>query len=170
MTLLRGSSGLLLPTRVPGPLGASCYVVASDALEKTRRTALILKRAGYNVFLCSGTDDDQTIGEAVQALKSGMGGLIQLSEGNLYFSAPVDYYALLSAWTGSVLGKLTIQGQGPESTIIHPSGAIQSLFKLDELTKTIRHIQHKDFGMVDTSGVVTGGGIFLDDADVNPGF
>ncbi len=62
------------------PVGATAYVIASDAPAAVRTYGTFLRGLGYNVWVCDGTDDDVEIQAATDALPVG-GGKVVLSEG-----------------------------------------------------------------------------------------
>ncbi len=51
-----------------GALGATCWVIASDAKAETKAYAQILQASGYPVWVCDGTDDDVEIQAAWDAM------------------------------------------------------------------------------------------------------
>ena len=70
-------SGAGIPIPGSGALGASAWVIASDAPAEIKAYATILQAAGYPVWVCDGTADDVQIQAAITAT-----GEINLSQGH----------------------------------------------------------------------------------------
>jgi len=71
-----------------GSLGATCYVVASDAKSESKDFAQLLEHLGYPVWVCDGTDDQVEIQAAIDALPSS-GGRISILEGTYSIAANI---------------------------------------------------------------------------------
>jgi hypothetical protein len=72
-----------------GSLGATCYVIASDAKAEVKRFAQILQAAGYPCYVCDGVADNVEIQAAIDALPAG-GGKVVLSEGQFNIAASIS--------------------------------------------------------------------------------
>ena len=96
----------LIDTRL-GSLGATCYVVASDAKAETIAYANILETAGYPVWVCDGVADNVQIQAALDALTSG--GRVILSEGTFHVAVTVRYN----------FNYVTLEGQGRTATTLY---------------------------------------------------
>ena len=140
---------------IPGSLGATCWVVASNAKAETRAFAAILQASGYPVWLCYGTDDHIEIQLAINALPA-TGGLIILSEGQFNAEGAID--------TGTK-DCVTIKGQGGSMTtgrkaatlIRIVNGAnLDDLFKTDTLAQPSGLVL-QDFGIDGNKENQTGG-------------
>jgi len=70
-----------------GSLGATCFVVASDAKNEIKDFAQLLQDLGYPVWVCKGEDDQVEIQAAVDAC--GPRGIVLLSRGNFYTRQPI---------------------------------------------------------------------------------
>lgn len=82
--LKAGGAGADLEFARIGSLGATCWVVASDAKAEIKDFAGILQAAGYPVWVCDGVNDQVEILAALNALP-GDGGTVKLSGGNYIF-------------------------------------------------------------------------------------
>jgi hypothetical protein len=92
-----------------GSLGASAWVIASDAPALIKTNAEKLESLGYPVWVCDGTADDVQIQAAINALPVVAGwqvGKVYLSSGNY------DIRASLIPPTGAIYSDITIEGEG----------------------------------------------------------
>ena len=69
-----------------GALGASAYLIPTDALAAIKAYAEILEAAGYPVWVCDGTDDYDTAQDAFDSLGTG-GGVVIFLPGNYTWGA-----------------------------------------------------------------------------------
>lgn len=74
--------------RLQGALGASAWVVASDAPVAIKSYATALQAAGYPAWVCDGVADNVEIQAAIDALPAA-GGKVQLSEGTFSGSVAI---------------------------------------------------------------------------------
>ncbi len=99
------SAAVSIAAQCLGTLGASAWVIASDAPTKIKAFATVLQAGGYPVWVCDGTNDDVEIVAALAAAKD-----IKLSQGTL--SVRMDQIVISTA--GQALC-----GAGPGLTTIN---------------------------------------------------
>jgi len=98
-----------------GALGATAWVVASDAPADIKTFASLLQNAGYSVWVCDGIDDQVEIQAAIDALSSAAsktepsGGLVGLTYGKYYISSPIS----ISTWG------VHLKGAGNKATLLY---------------------------------------------------
>jgi len=129
-----------------GTLGASAWVVGSDASSKTKLFATNLQNIGYPVWVCDGVADNVEIQAAIDALPA-VGGKVKLTEGNFAISASV-----------TLVDNIELCGMG-WSTVCTWSGssAVEGMFKHDVSGTSIVNVHIHDMyldGNGDVNGVI----------------
>jgi len=105
-----------------GNLGASAWVVASDAPTAIKNFANMLYLGGYPVWVCDGTADNVQIQAAWDALPTS-GGDLNLSVGSFSIDAPIELDSHWCNLSGCGMGTILVPSTTMESILhVHKAG------------------------------------------------
>ncbi|HUV52890.1 MAG TPA: NosD domain-containing protein [Dehalococcoidia bacterium] len=108
--------------KIVGTLGATCWVVPSNAVAKVKQFAQLLQNSGYLVWVCDGVADQVEINAALAAGKS-----VALGEGNFNITASINLDSnqtlkgngkntILTTATAGLIFISAVGGSGTEKT------------------------------------------------------
>jgi len=109
-------------TDIAGTLGATAWVVASDAPASIIDYASFLHDNGFPVWLCDGTDDNVEMQAAIDALPAG-GRKVMLSEGTFHIAATVNVNKMGLSMEGQGMGTCLSPVAGLTNPMIKVTGA-----------------------------------------------